>query len=105
MLPGEGVLGVAAVRGAQLVEGGYAVAGLEFEDEGADGGDDAGDVVAFVGCGVEEGGEFPVFGVGARDDYFDEEFVVFGSGDRGVDDLDFGPWEGLVVVFRGWEVG
>ena len=53
VLPGDGVLGVAAVGGAHLVEGGYAVAGLEFEDFCAHGDDGAGYVVAFV-CGAGE---------------------------------------------------
>ena len=42
----------------------------------------------------------PVFGVGARDDDFDEDLVIVGSGDWGVDDLDFGSWEGLVEVLE-----
>lgn len=98
VLPGDGVLGVAAAAGAHLVEGGYAVAGLELEDVGADLFDDAGDVVALVGGAVQDVGELPVLGVGPRDDDLDEDLVIVRGRDGRVHDLDFGSCEGV----SGW---
>ena len=87
MLPGDGVLGVAAVGGHHLVEGGDAVAGLEFEDVGADLFDHAGDVVALVHDDGSHLGELPVLRVGPGDHDFDEDLVIVWRGDGRVDDL------------------
>ena len=98
MLPRHGILGITASRRAHLMEGGDAVAGLEFIDVGADFFHDPGDVVALVGGArdVEKVGEFPVFGVASGDDDADEELVFVDFGDGGVDNLDVRPW-GLLV--------
>jgi hypothetical protein len=48
VLPGNGILGVAAPGGPHLVERGHAVTRFEFKDVGADLLDDAGNVIALV---------------------------------------------------------
>jgi hypothetical protein len=79
------------------VEGGDAVAWLELEDVGSDLLHDACYVVALVGGTAEEIGQFPVLGVGSRDNDFDEDLVIVGDRDGRVHDLDLGSW----VVVRG----
>lgn len=68
------------------MEGSDAVARLELEDVGPDFLNDAGDVVALVNYGGADVGKLPVFGVGAGDDDFDQDLVIVGRGDGGVDD-------------------
>ena len=91
VLPGDGVLSVAARGRAHLVEGRHAVARFELEDIGADLLDDTGDVIALIEGVVEDVRELPVLGVAARDDHFNEDLVVVGRRNGGVHDLDFGP--------------
>ena len=73
----DGVFGETAMWSHHLVEGGDAVTGLELDDIGTDGVDNAGDVVACV-QGVACLGPLPVFGIGARHDDFDGDLVFSG---------------------------
>lgn len=90
VLPRHGVLCVTAARGAHLVERGHPIPGLELEDVGANLLDNAGNVIALVGGAAKDVGQLPVFGVGARDDDFDENLVCRRRRDGGVDDFDLG---------------
>lgn len=90
VLPGDGVLGIGPMRGAHLVEGGDAVAGLELCNIDADLVDDAGDIVALVILVVQPEGGLPVLGVRPAHDDLDEHLVVVGLRDRHVLHPDFG---------------
>lgn len=77
LLPGDGVLGEAAVRLAHFVEGAHAVADVEFRHVAADGLHVPSDVVARVepGGSFHEQWIFPVLGVRARHDDPDQNLV------------------------------
>lgn len=100
VLVGDGVLGERARRGHHLVEGSYAVSGLEFEDGRANRFDNASYVVACVGAavGLDLGrvvlDYLPVFGVCSGYVDFDED-VEGGCqfGDGAVENLDREVWK------------
>jgi len=112
VLPAERVFGVAAARLRHLVEGGYAVAGLELGYILTNGVNDAGDVVALVYVRVHPLGNFPggglvngssrlrtggiallpVFWIGSAHNHFGDYLIWTWLWDGGVDDLDLGAW-------------
>lgn len=91
MSPRDGVLGIAAMRSLDLVEGGYAVAGLELGHVGADLLHRAGDIIALVDVVADPFGHLPVLRVTAADDYLDEHLVGVGFRDGRVHDMDLRP--------------
>jgi hypothetical protein len=77
----DAVLGVRPERGAGLVERCDAVVDAEAVDVGAEGKNDAGDVVTLVEGGVgEQGGPFPVFGLEAAKETRRRSCVGVGAG-------------------------
>ena len=88
--PRDGILGIAAAGREHLVEGGDAVAGLEFEDARADLLDYAGDVVTLVNGARAQVRKLPVLWVGSGHDHLDQDLILVGLGDRRVDNLHLG---------------
>lgn len=118
MLPSNSVLSIRTTGREHLMESCHSVAFLEFYDILADLVDDARDVVTLirvlevrkplwslvVSCvillctrrnmrnahSIRLTRYFPVFGIAAAEDNFDDDLVWPGLGNRGVDDVDLG---------------
>ena len=81
----------ATVRGHHPVERSNTITRLESDHVKANSVDDASDVVAPV-CGTTHPCVSPTFGVGARNDHFDRDFINPMQWDGRGDNLDLGPF-------------
>ena len=80
----------ATVRGHHLVESSNTITWLELDHVRANSVNDASDVVARV-QGNAHLCAFPIFGIGARNDHFDHDFIDTRQWDWRIDNLDLGP--------------